>query len=138
MVAIGIGIALFALGYYAFRKAKISFKFTDVMVSLLTIYSKTLLQNTLTQTKLNILDPTTMTTKLRIKFKDVAGLHEAKVEINEFVDYLKNPSKYTVIFPKDSSVNFLFSETRCKTSKRCIADWSARMWKNVVGKGIGS
>lgn len=34
-------------------------------------------------------------TKVKINFKDVAGLEEAKVEIMEIVDFLKNPKKYT-------------------------------------------
>jgi AFG3 family protein len=34
-------------------------------------------------------------TKVNISFKDVAGLDEAKVEIMEIVDFLKNPKKYT-------------------------------------------
>jgi cell division protease FtsH len=34
-------------------------------------------------------------TAVSISFKDVAGLEEAKVEIKEVVDFLKNPDKYT-------------------------------------------
>ena len=32
--------------------------------------------------------------KEKMCFKDVAGCDEAKVEIMEFVDFLKNPNKY--------------------------------------------
>ena len=32
---------------------------------------------------------------IKINFKDVAGLEEAKIEIKEIVDFLKNPQKYT-------------------------------------------
>lgn len=31
---------------------------------------------------------------IKTHFKDVAGMHEAKAEITEFVDFLKNPDKY--------------------------------------------
>ena len=34
-------------------------------------------------------------TQVSITFKDVAGLEEAKVEVVEVVDFLKNPKKYT-------------------------------------------
>jgi cell division protease FtsH len=35
------------------------------------------------------------TTKVTVTFEDVAGLDEAKVEVMEVVDFLKNPKKYT-------------------------------------------
>ena len=34
-------------------------------------------------------------TSVKVDFHDVAGLEEAKVEIREIVDFLKNPNKYT-------------------------------------------
>lgn len=38
--------------------------------------------------------------KVDVKFKDVAGLDEAKNEIIEFVDFLKKPEKYKLIGAK--------------------------------------
>ncbi|MEI9933647.1 MAG: hypothetical protein WDM71_02070 [Ferruginibacter sp.] len=37
------------------------------------------------------------TTRVNINFADVAGLDEAKVEVMEIVDFLKNPKKYTAL-----------------------------------------
>lgn len=34
-------------------------------------------------------------TNVKITFKDVAGLEEAKIEVMEIVDFLKNPTRYT-------------------------------------------
>ena len=38
--------------------------------------------------------------QIKVKFKDVAGLDEAKHEIREFVDFLKKPRKYKEIGAK--------------------------------------
>src|SRR5256714_11267119 len=37
------------------------------------------------------------TTRVNTNFADVAGLDEAKVEVMEIVDFLKNPKKYTAL-----------------------------------------
>merc|ERR1719354_981790 len=39
-------------------------------------------------------------TDIGVKFKDVAGCDEAKVEIMEFVNFLKHPEKYTELGAK--------------------------------------
>ena len=42
-------------------------------------------------------------------FADVAGMEEAKLEVTEFVDYLKNPDKYTELgarIPKVRTVEY--------------------------------
>lgn len=42
------------------------------------------------------MDPSVSSEVPKIKFADVVGLHEAKIEVKEFVDYLKVPDNYTV------------------------------------------
>ena len=47
-------------------------------------------------------------TGVKTKFRDVAGCEEAKVEIMEFVNFLKHPEKYLELGAKIPKVNPYF------------------------------
>lgn len=53
------------------------------------------MKSQLGRAKFTIVDPLTGGGK-GVRFKDVAGLREAKQEVMEFVDYLKRPEFYKV------------------------------------------
>ena len=76
----------------------------------------------------------------KVTFQDVAGLAEAKVEIAEIVDFLKNPKHYTELggkIPKGAllvgwlrlwpaRLMCLSSLCRVPTSSRCSSAWELR------------
>ena len=62
-------------------------------------------------------------TTVKIDFKDVAGLEEAKMEIKEIVDFLKKPKKYT--------------DLGGKIPKGALAGRSSGNRKNPACKGSG-
>ena len=60
---------------------------------------------------------------IKITFKDVAGLEGAKEEVQEIVDFLKNPKKYTILGGKIGKeryllVNLVLENSSCQSCCR--------------------
>ena len=56
----------------------------------------------------------------KVTFNDVAGIEEAKEEVEEIVDFLKDPKK--------------FRRLGGKIPKGALLNWPSRNWKNLISK----
>ena len=68
--------------------------------------------SSMTKADFTLIDPMIRKGK-GVKFSDVAGLKEPKVEVLEFVDCLKNPTKYNELGAKPPKGAILFGPPGC-------------------------
>jgi len=74
---------------------------------------------------------------VKTMFKDVAGCEEAKIEIMEFVNFLKNPAQYRNLGAKIPKVSFTFIKWNKFLFSGSIIDWSTGDRKNLIGQSNG-
>lgn len=67
----------------------------------------TQLQSQMTRAKFTLVDPLTGGGR-GVRFADVAGLKEVKIEVMEFIDYLKRPEHYKKLGAKVCSYSYLY------------------------------